>query len=104
MPRRRLRLYPREGELWRRLMATNGPDTLIGTNGADTIFGLGGNDVIYGMGGASQDPNAGRITAVRVGTGFSGAVFAGSAPGDPNHLYVLTKDNGEITILNPADG
>src|SRR5258708_6499389 len=49
-------------------------------------------------------PGGGRIPAVRVGTGFNGAVFAGSAPGDPNHLYVLTKDNGEIAILNPADG
>ena len=86
-------------------MATNGPDTLIGTDGADTIFGLGGNDVIYGMGGASQDPNAGRITATRVGTGLEGsAVFAGSAPGDADHLYVLTKDNGEINILNPTNG
>lgn len=85
-------------------MATNAADTIIGTDGADVIHGSSGNDVIFGMGGVSRDPNAGRITAVSVGTGFAGAVFAGSAPGDPNHLYVLTKDNGEITILNPANG
>src|SRR6188508_266438 len=86
-------------------MATNGPDTLIGTDGADTIFGLDGDDVIYGMSGASTSPIAGRINVVRVGTGFDSVpVTALSAPGDPNHLYVLTKDDGEIRRFNPATG
>jgi hypothetical protein len=85
-------------------MPTPGPNVIIGTDGANVIHGTAGNDVIYGMGGHSRNPNAGSITAVRVGTGFSGAVSASSAPGDPNHLYVLTKDNGEISILNPANG
>src|SRR6516164_8776366 len=40
----------------------------------------------------------------RRGVKETGAVFASSAPGDPNHLYVLTKDDGEIHILNPANG
>ena len=85
-------------------MPTPGPNVLIGTDGADVIHGTAGNDVIFGMGGISRNPNAGSIRAVRVGTGFGGAVFASSAPGDPNHLYVLTKDDGEIHILNPANG
>ena len=83
-------------------MATNGPDTIIGTDGADTINGLGGNDVIYGMSGVNNSPIAGRITAKLVGTGFSGAVAAVTAPGDPNHLYVLTKDDGVIHRLDPT--
>jgi len=85
-------------------MPTPGPNVIIGTDGADVIHGTAGNDVIFGMGGISRNPNAGSIRAVRVGTGFGGAVFASSAPGDPNHLYVLTKDDGEIHILNPANG
>ncbi len=85
-------------------MATSGPDTLIGTDGADTTFGLGGNDVIYGMSGASTSPIAGRISAVRVGTGLGDALFANSAPGDPDHLYVVTKSGGVISRLDPSDG
>ena len=93
------------GGLWRKLMATNGPDTLIGTDGADTISGLGGDDVIYGMSGANVSPIAGRINVVRVGAGFDNVpVYASSAPGDPDHLYVLTKDDGRIVKLDPSDG
>ncbi len=35
---------------------------------------------------------------------FDGAVFASSAPGDPDRLYVLQKDVGEIHILDPETG
>src|SRR5262245_9207990 len=79
---------------------TGGPDTIIGTDGADTIFGLGGNDVIYGMSGLDNSPIAGRITATRIATGFAGAVAAVAAPGDPNGLYVLTKDDGVIRRID----
>jgi len=72
-------------------MPTPGPNVIIGTDGADVIHGTAGNDVIFGMGGISRNPNAGSIRAVRVGTGFGGAVFASSAPGDPNHLYVSSR-------------
>src|SRR5258707_2974518 len=100
-----LRLYGEYESNWERsLMATNGPDTLFGTDGGDTISGRGGNDTIYGMSGASRSPTAGSIIATRVGTGFSGAVYGSSAPGDPNHLYILTKDDGQIHRLDPATG
>jgi glucose/arabinose dehydrogenase len=85
-------------------MPAAGRHLIVGTNGADVIHGTSGNDLIFGMGGVSRRPDAGLIIAERVGTGLNGAVFASSAPGDPNHLYVLTKDNGAITILDPANG
>ena len=78
-------------------MATNGPDTLIGTDGADTISGLGGNDVIFGMSGANKSPIAGPDRGRSGRRRFRRCpVYASSAPGDPDHLYVLTKDDGEI--------
>ena len=44
------------------------------------------------------------ITADLIGTGFAGAVSASSAPGDPDHLYVIKKDTGEIFRFDPATG
>jgi Ca2+-binding RTX toxin-like protein len=79
------------------MAATNGPDTLIGTVGADVIAGLGGNDLIRG------GPTADAIRATLVGSGFAGAVFAVAAPGDPDGLYVLTKDNGKIQRIDLTD-
>src|SRR5204863_1389666 len=48
--------------------------------------------------------SAGTIRADPVGEGFGGAVTAISAPGDPDHLYVLTKDDGRIYRLDPHTG
>jgi Ca2+-binding RTX toxin-like protein len=84
--------------------ATTGNDVLLGTDGADFIDGLSGDDVIFGHKAANTSPFAGTIQAVRVGTGFSGAVTALSAPDDSNHLYVIQKDTGQIRILDPATG
>ncbi|MGH6769937.1 MAG: PQQ-dependent sugar dehydrogenase [Xanthobacteraceae bacterium] len=85
-------------------MATAGNDLLLGTDGADTIDGLAGDDAIFGHKSATTSPFAGEIDLVRVGTGFTGAVTALSAPNDPNHLYVVQKDTGQIRILDPATG
>jgi glucose/arabinose dehydrogenase len=80
------------------------PTTIKGTDAADALSGGGGDDAIYGYAGKSSSPDAGAIRAVLVGSGFDGAVFASSAPGDPDRLYVVTKDDGEIRILDPATG
>lgn len=85
-------------------MAGGGPDIIVGTAGADTLFGLGGNDVIYGHEAANALPDAGTIAAVRVGAGFAAPLFAGAAPGDAGHLYVVEKASGEILRLDPATG
>ena len=78
--------------------------TLTGSDKSDTLKGGNGDDRIFGFDGKDKSPDVGAIRAERVGSGFGGAVFASSAPGDPDHLYVLRKDVGEIHILNPATG
>jgi hypothetical protein len=85
-------------------MATSGPDVLLGTAGADRLSGGGGDDSIFGFGAARTGPEVGGITAERVGAGFEGAVFAGSAPGRPDELFVVRKDEGQILILDPETG
>ena len=77
---------------------------LSGTDGADTLEGGRGDDRIFGFDGKDKSGDVGAISAKLVGSGFDGAVFASAAPGDPDHLYVLRKDVGEIHILDPATG
>ncbi len=77
---------------------------LAGTDGSDTLKGGRGDDRIFGFDGKDTSPDVGAIRAERVGSGFEGAVFASSAPGDPDRLYVLRKDVGEIHTLNPETG
>ena len=86
------------------MAATQGRDVLTGSNGANTIHGRGGNDTIYGHGAAVASPTTGAINADLIGTGFAGAVSASFAPGDPDHLYVIKKDTGEIFRFDPATG
>ncbi len=77
---------------------------ILGTDGADALSGGDARDRIFGLGGEDKAPDAGAIRAERVGSGFDGAVFASSAPGDPEHLYVIQKDVGKIRILDPGTG
>jgi Ca2+-binding RTX toxin-like protein len=94
------------------ITGTNAPNTLNGTAGADTISGLAdadrisggeGNDVIYGFAGGGL-PDNGQINATLVSNGFSRPIFATSAPGDANSLYVVEAHTGQIRILNPSTG
>jgi Ca2+-binding RTX toxin-like protein len=75
-----------------------------GSEGADTLKGGKGDDRIFGFDGKDKSGDVGAIRAKLIGSGFDGAVFASSAPGDPGRLYVLRKDAGEIHILDPASG
>jgi Ca2+-binding RTX toxin-like protein len=77
---------------------------LRGTDGADTLKGGRGDDRIFGHDGKDKATDVGAIVVDEVGSGFGGAVFAGAAPGDPDHLYVLQKDVGQIYILDPETG
>ncbi|MCP4383766.1 MAG: sugar dehydrogenase [Hyphomicrobiales bacterium] len=85
-------------------MATNGNDVLKGTDDADDISGLKGDDTIFGYDGEQTGDGVGAIEAELVGSGFGGAVFAGSAPGRPDELFVVQKNSGEIKILDPDTG
>lgn len=77
---------------------------LSGTDGADNLKGGRDDDRIFGFDGKNKSGDVGTILVERVGSGFDGAVYASAAPGDPDHLYVLRKDAGEIHILDPATG
>lgn len=77
---------------------------ISGGDGGNNIIGTNADDVIYGHSVADLGPNAGQIVATAVATGFSSPVFATSAPGDPNRLYVVEKDLGRIALLDLATG
>src|SRR5262245_57981651 len=77
---------------------------ISGGDGGNNIIGTDADDVIYGHSVADLGPNAGQIVATAVATGFSSPVFATSAPGDPNRLYVVEKDLGRIALLDLATG
>ena len=80
-----------------------GNDTLSGGDGGDALFGGDGNDVIYGHGATDRIAGSGDIAATRIGAGLGQTVFATSAPGDPDRLFVVAK-TGEIRILDTATG
>lgn len=80
-----------------------GQDTLSGGDGADTLNGGDGNDLIYGHGSDDRVDGSGDIAAERIATGLGQTVFATSAPGDPDRLFVVAK-TGEIRILDAATG
>jgi glucose/arabinose dehydrogenase len=73
-----------------------------GTNAADRLEGSDAGDRIYGY-----DPDAPgqevSLTASRLATGLSQALFAASAPGDNQHLFVVQK-TGQIRVLDTVTG
>jgi glucose/arabinose dehydrogenase len=85
------------------LNGTNAADTISGGEAGDVINGGGGNDTLYGF-GASDRTGGGLIDATLIASGLGRAVFAGSAPGDPNRLFVLEQDTGRINIVNANTG
>ena len=95
------------------IRSDSGPDTLNGGKGNDIIHaggghdvakGASGDDVIYGFSDADVAPSSGSITVTRITDQLDLPVFAMSAPGAPNHLFVVEKDTGDIEILNLANG
>lgn len=77
---------------------------ISGGDGGNIIVGTDADDTIYGHSVADTLPNVGQITATLVASGFSSPVFATSAPGDPNRLYVVEKDVGRIVLLDLSTG
>lgn len=86
-----------------RLNGGAGADTVAGGEGADTLTGGTGDDVIYGFGASDIEAGSGDILARRVAGNFDQPVFATSAPGDPDRLFVVEK-TGQIKILDTATG
>lgn len=86
------------------LNGTASNDTISGGGGRDAITGGAGDDTIYGFGSTDSAAGSGNINWTRVGTGFASPVFASSAPGDPNTLYVVEQNEARVMRLNPATG
>ncbi|HCK84097.1 MAG TPA: hypothetical protein DHW63_06155, partial [Hyphomonadaceae bacterium] len=80
----------------------DGDDVLSGGDGADTINGGAGNDTLYGFGAADLDPQSALIQVDLIASGFASPVFAASAPGDPNRLFVTEKNTGRVLIRDLA--
>lgn len=81
----------------------NGNDRLSGGEGADRLVGGLGDDVLFGYGATDSEARSGDIGVTRVGA-FSQPVFATSAPGEPDRLYVAEQHTGRILILDTATG
>jgi Ca2+-binding RTX toxin-like protein len=82
------------------LNGTAGADTISGGEAGDTIRGGGGNDTLYGFGPSDRTGSGDLITATLIASGLGRTVFAGSAPGDPNRMFVIEQDTGQINIVN----
>lgn len=81
-----------------------GADTISAGGGEDKVTGGDGDDVIYGYGSVDTKADSGLIDVHHITSAFSSPVFATSAPGDPNRLFVVEQHTGEIRILDPATG
>ncbi len=80
-----------------------GRDTLSGGEGRDKLLGGDGDDVLFGFGRSDGTAASGTIVATCIASGLSAPLFATSAPGDPDRLFVVEK-GGTIRTLDPATG
>ncbi len=78
--------------------------TITGGNGGNLRTGTAGDDIIYGGAAGDSSPDVGQTLATKVAAGFVRPVFATSAPGDADRLYVVEKDSGQILLLDPSTG
>lgn len=62
--------------------------------------GNAGNDILYGHSAADGAYLSGQIQAARVMAPTSGLLFATSAPGDADGLFVLSKNTGQVLRLD----
>ncbi|MGE0664644.1 MAG: PQQ-dependent sugar dehydrogenase [Hyphomonadaceae bacterium] len=81
-----------------------GDDVISGGGGADTINGGAGNDLIYGYSAADAGTDSGVIVATRLVAGLARPVFATSAPGDPDRMFVVEAHTGRIVIVDAITG
>ncbi|MDX2277812.1 MAG: PQQ-dependent sugar dehydrogenase [Hyphomonadaceae bacterium] len=86
------------------LGGTSGADSIQGGEGGDVINGGGGDDVLFGFGRQDRNVGAGAIEATLVASGLDNPIFALSAPGDPNRLFIAEQHTGQIKILDLGTG
>jgi glucose/arabinose dehydrogenase len=76
---------------------------IVGDDGSNTLLGTAGQDLIYGFNPNGPQGNVTSITATRVASGLSGALFVTAAPGDPDHLFIV-QQSGSIRVLDLNTG
>jgi len=76
---------------------------LFGNDGANVLQGSSSADLIYGFDPDVTSASVSSISVRQVATGLNQPVFATSAPGDYNHLFILER-GGVIKVLDLATG
>lgn len=79
-------------------------DKLSGGEGSDEIRGGSGNDEIWGHGEGDETGASGDIVVTSISTGVSRLVFATSAPGEDDHLFLLDQHAADIYRFDPDTG
>src|ERR1700712_3535139 len=83
--------------------AMPGVNVIVGNDGVNNLQGGEGQDLIYGYHRNGAQGEVTSVTANRVATGLSQAVFATAAPGDSQRLFVV-EQTGVIKVVDLASG
>jgi glucose/arabinose dehydrogenase len=76
---------------------------VVGNDGSNDLQGGAGKDLIYGFDPNGPQGAVSSITATRVASGLSQALYAVAAPGDSQRLFVV-EQTGSIKIVDLASG
>jgi glucose/arabinose dehydrogenase len=76
---------------------------VVGNDGSNDLQGGAGKDLIYGFDPNGPQGEVSSITATRVASGLSQALYAVAAPGDSQRLFVV-QQTGSIKIVDLASG
>jgi glucose/arabinose dehydrogenase len=80
-----------------------GVNVIVGNDGSNSLQGSAGKDLIYGFDPNGPQGQASSITATRVASGLTQPLFATSAPGDSQRLFVV-EQTGAIKIVDLTSG
>jgi glucose/arabinose dehydrogenase len=80
-----------------------GVNVIVGNDGVNDLQGGADKDLIYGFDPNGPQGEVSSITATRVATGLSQAVFSTAAPGDSQRLFVV-EQTGVIKVVDLVSG
>src|SRR5262245_49872598 len=80
-----------------------GKNLVVGDDGSNLVLGTDGPDLIYGFDPDGSQSQVSQIAATRIAAGLTRPVYAGSAPGDADRLFVV-EQGGLIRIIDLATG
>ncbi|HEX2593424.1 MAG TPA: PQQ-dependent sugar dehydrogenase [Rhizomicrobium sp.] len=87
-----------------KLIGDDSDDILSGRDSGDELRGNGGNDILYGYGTGDAGARPGSIQVDMIASGLTGSLFATSAPGEPDKLFIVEQHTGEIKVLDVNTG